>query len=213
MALHPRPGPFCIDGRSGKSFTGEAMTPSSVQLLTPRRFADTRGWFMESYSQRAAEALGIDCIFVQDNHSYSRERHTLRGLHFQTPPATQAKLVSCVRGRIWDVAVDIRAGSPTYGRWTAAQLSAENGAQLFVPVGYAHGFLTLEPDCEVTYKVSGFYSPEHDGGLLWSDPAFAIDWPLQGAEPRLSARDALQPTAAEFSSPFAYDGVPLRPVE
>jgi dTDP-4-dehydrorhamnose 3,5-epimerase len=188
------------------------MTSTTVQLITPRRFADTRGWFMESYNQRRASELGIDCTFVQDNHSYSRERHTLRGLHFQTPPAAQAKLVSCISGRIWDVAVDIRLGSPTYGQWTGTELSADNGAQLFVPVGFAHGFLTLEPHTEVTYKVSALYTPESEGGLRWDDPSLAIAWPLDGAQPKLSDRDAAWPLATDFISPFAYDGAPLTPL-
>lgn len=186
-----------------------ATSMRTVQLITPRRFDDSRGWFRESYSRRTAAKLGLDLDFVQDNHSYSRDPFTLRGLHFQTPPAAQAKLVSCVRGRIWDVAVDIRLHSPTYGQWTGAELSADNGAQLFVPVGFAHGFLTLEPDCEVQYKVSAFYAPEAEGGLRWDDPAFGIRWPMNGAAPCLSERDAAQPLSAGFVSPFAYDGVPL----
>jgi len=185
----------------------------AVVLIKPRRFGDDRGWFTENYNARAFADLGIGVTFVQDNHSYSKPAGTLRGLHFQTPPHGQDKLVRCIRGRIWDVAVDVRRGSPTYGHWAAAELSAENGHQLFVPIGFLHGFLTLEPDCEVTYKVTDFYSPECDGGISWSDPDLALPWPLPGAEPVLSGKDAKLPTLAEFDSPFPYDGRPLTPLD
>ncbi|RYF21683.1 MAG: dTDP-4-dehydrorhamnose 3,5-epimerase, partial [Oxalobacteraceae bacterium] len=132
---------------------------SPVQLIRPKRFGDARGWFTEVYSVPAFAALGITCTFVQDNHSLSIPAYTLRGLHFQTPPRGQDKLVRCIRGRIFDVAVDVRNGSPTYGQWVGAELSAENGHQLFIPIGFAHGFVTLEPDCEVTYKCSDIYAP------------------------------------------------------
>lgn len=185
-----------------------------VRLLKPRRFGDSRGWFSESYSERSCEQLGIDARFVQDNHSFSAPRFTLRGLHFQTPPTGQAKLVRCSRGRIFDVAVDVRRGSPSYGRWVGAELSADGGDQLFVPVGFAHGFLTLEPDCEVLYKASAFYSPADDGGIRWDDPAIGIEWPLPpGAEVLTSDKDALLPSLSEFDSPFPYDGRPLGPLE
>lgn len=187
---------------------------SRVLVLSPRRFEDERGWFSEVYSERAFAGLAPGERFVQDNHSLSRPAYTLRGLHFQRPPRAQAKLVRCVRGAIYDVAVDIRAGSPTYGRWVGATLSADNGRQLFVPVGFAHGFLTLEPDSEVIYKVTDFYSPADDGGLAWSDPDIAVDWPLPaGAEPVLSPKDAALPRLAAFESPFPYDGDPLTPLE
>lgn len=184
-----------------------------VQLIEPRRFADARGWFTETYSQADFAARGIDCAFVQDNHSLSRPAFTLRGLHFQTPPHAQAKLVRCIRGGILDVAVDLRRGSPTYARWVAAELSAANGRQLFVPVGFAHGFLTLEPDCEIVYKCSSLYAPESDAGLRWDDPDIALDWPLPaGVAPELSDKDRAQPALADFASPFAYDGRPLVPL-
>jgi dTDP-4-dehydrorhamnose 3,5-epimerase len=184
--------------------------PSPVQLIEPRRFGDARGWFTETYSRRTFAERGIDCTFVQDNHSLSRPAFTLRGLHFQTPPHAQAKLVRCTRGRIFDVAVDLRRGSPTYGRWVGTELTAENGRQLFIPAGFAHGFLTLEPDCEVTYKCSDFYAPANDAGIRWNDPDLAIAWPLPaGATPELSAKDEVQPGFASFRSPFAYDGRPL----
>jgi dTDP-4-dehydrorhamnose 3,5-epimerase len=185
-----------------------------VQLIEPKRHGDARGWFTEVYSERAFVGRGIDCRFVQDNHSLSVPAFTLRGLHFQTPPHGQDKLVRCVRGRIFDVAVDLRAGSPSYGRWVGTELSAENGHQLFVPVGFAHAFLTLEPNCEISYKVSGLYAPECDGGIRWDDPAIGIDWPLPaGVGPELSPKDAALPLLADWQSPFAYDGRPLMPLD
>lgn len=184
------------------------MPPSPVQLIRPRRFGDSRGWFTEVYSVPAFAAHGIDCTFVQDNHSLSVPAFTLRGLHFQTPSRGQDKLVRCVRGRIFDVAVDVRRGSPTWGQWVGAELSAENGHQLFIPIGFAHGFVTLEPDCEVTYKCSDTYAPEHDGGIRWDSAG--IDWPIPaGTAPELSEKDKVQPALADFDSPFAYDGRPL----
>ena len=190
------------------------MSDNPVQLIEPRRLGDARGWFTEVYSERAFAARGIDCRFVQDNHSLSVPTWTLRGLHFQTPPHAQAKLVRCVRGRIFDVAVDVRDGSPTFGKWVGTELSADNGRQMFVPAGFAHGFLTLEPDCEVSYKVSDVYAPECDGGIRWDDPAIGIDWPLPaGVRPELSPKDAALPLLADWRSPFADDGRPLLPLE
>lgn len=187
--------------------------PYLVQLIRPERFSDTRGWFAEVYSMRAFAKLGITCTFMQDNHSLSLSAFTLRGLHFQTPPRGQDKLVQCVRGAIFDVAVDIRKGSPTYGQWVGAELSAENGHQLFIPIGFAHGFVTLEDNCEVWYKCSDTYAPESDGGIRWDDPAIGIDWPMPtGTMPELSAKDAVQPLLANFDSPFLYDGRPLVPL-
>jgi dTDP-4-dehydrorhamnose 3,5-epimerase len=159
-------------------------------------------------------AQGIDCRFVQDNHSLSARPFTLRGLHFQTPPRGQDKLVRCIRGRIFDVAVDVRKGSPTWGKWVGAELSAQNGHQLFIPIGFAHGFVTLETDCEVTYKCSDTYAPDHDGGICWDDPVIGIDWPIPARiAPELSDKDAVQPLLADFESPFAYDGRPLLPLD
>ena len=182
-----------------------------VQLIEPTRHGDARGWFTETYNRDTFVARGIDCVFVQDNHSLSAPAFTLRGLHFQAPPRAQDKLVRCIRGRIIDVAVDLRNGSPTYGRSVTAELSAENGHQLFVPVGFAHGFLTLESGCEVVYKCSDTYAPEADGGIGWDSAG--IDWPLPaGITPELSAKDRRLPALADFISPFAYDGRPLLPV-
>lgn len=186
---------------------------SPIKLIRPRRFGDERGWFSETYHSDKYRALGMDVAFVQDNHSLSRTPWVLRGLHFQTPPYAQDKLVRCLKGRIWDVAVDVRQGSPTFGRWVAAELSEENGFQLFVPVGFAHAFLTLTPDAEVAYKVSAPYAPECDGGLIWNDPAVNIAWPLEGGSPVLSDKDARLPALTGWASPFAYDGNPLSPLD
>lgn len=181
--------------------------------FTPRRFADQRGWFMESYNRQRAAELGIDVEFVQDNHSLSRPVGTVRGLHFQTPPHAQAKLIRCLRGAIFDVAVDLRRGSPSYGKWVGCELSAENGTQLFVPVGFAHGFVTLEDDCEVAYKTSAHYAPDCDAGLAWDDADIAVDWGLgDGTTPVLSGKDTKLPKLTDFDTPFAYDGAPLQPL-
>jgi dTDP-4-dehydrorhamnose 3,5-epimerase len=183
-----------------------------VLLLTPRRFEDERGWFVESYHRAKWARAGVADDFPQDNQSLSRAIGTVRGLHFQAPPHAQAKLIRCTRGRIWDVAVDIRRGSPTYGQWRAAELSAENGHQLYIPTGFAHGFMTIEPDSEVAYKASALYAPGSEGGLRWDDPALAIDWPLPPADATLSEKDAVLPMLAALDSPFAYDGRPLLPL-
>lgn len=181
-------------------------------LLSPRRFGDARGWFMETWSKSRACSQGIEVEFVQDNHSYSAAIGTLRGLHFQTPPHAQAKLVRCLRGSIMDCVVDVRAGSPTYGRWVSAELSAENGHQLYVPVGFAHGFVTLQADTEIAYKCSDHYAPEFDGGVIWNDSDIGIDWLLPASGAVLSDKDCARPKLADFDSPFAYDGRPLKPL-
>jgi len=186
---------------------------SPVRLIVPKRFSDGRGWFTEVYAKPKFAKCGIDCNFVQDNHSLSVPVFTLRGLHFQTPPRGQDKLVRCIRGRIFDVAVDIRKESPTYGQWVGAELSAENGRQLFIPIGFAHGFVTLEDNCEVIYKCSDTYAPQNDGGIRWDDPAIGINWPMRATTiPELSTKDAAQPLLADFDSPFPYDGRPLAPL-
>jgi dTDP-4-dehydrorhamnose 3,5-epimerase len=184
-----------------------------VRLIRPRRFGDERGWFMETFNRARYAELGITCTFVQDNHSMSRDVGVLRGLHYQAQPHGQDKLVRCVRGRIWDVAVDVRAGSPTFAQWVAAELSAENGDQLFVPVGFAHGFVTLEPHTEVEYKVSGDYAPDCEGGVAWNDPRLALPWPLPESGPTLSAKDQILPPLDEANTPFRYDGQPLEPID
>ncbi|PZO91369.1 MAG: dTDP-4-dehydrorhamnose 3,5-epimerase [Sphingomonas sanxanigenens] len=181
----------------------------AVLKITPRRFEDPRGWFSETYNSARYAALGVNDLFVQDNHSFSRPAGTLRGLHFQRPPHAQAKLVRCLRGRIWDVAVDIRAGSPTFGQWVAAELTAAKGEQLYVPIGFAHGFVTLEPDCEVAYKTSALYAPESDAGTAWNDPDVAVAWPLGGSAPELSDKDRTLPLLKGIETGFVYDGAPL----
>lgn len=171
--------------------------------LNVNRHGDHRGFFAETYNRRRYLEFGIDVDFVQDNHSLSKEVGTIRGLHFQAPPRAQAKLVRCGRGAIFDVAVDIRKGSPTYGKWEGYELSAKNGQQLYVPVGFAHGFVTLEPDSEIIYKCSDYYAPEDEGSVLWSDPDISIAWPAI-RNPILNAKDATAPVLADFDSPFIY---------
>lgn len=183
------------------------------KLIRVRRFADDRGWFAESYNAARLAAAGIEDRFVQDNHSFSAQAGTVRGLHFQAPPHAQAKLVRCTAGAIWDVAVDIRAGSPTFGRWVSARLTAMGGEQLYVPVGFAHGFITLTADAEVLYKASDFYAPAVEGSIRWDDPELAIDWPLDRGEPTLSAKDAAAPPLSALAARFPYDGDPLGVLE
>jgi len=160
-----------------------------VKVLVPKQFKDHRGFFSEVYSRKALKELGIGCEFVQDNHSLSVEKGVLRGLHYQVPPMAQDKLIRVVRGAILDVAVDVRRSSPTFGKHVAMEISSDNWRQIFVPVGFAHGFVTLEPNTEVLYKVSAPYSPGHERGVKWNDPALAIDWGVLEAHAILSARD------------------------
>lgn len=173
-----------------------------VKLVTPARFGDDRGYFSETYNRQRFVDAGIEADFVQDNHSLSAARGTVRGLHFQAPPFAQAKLVRVLRGAVMDVAVDVRPGSPTYGEWVSAELSAENGVQIFVPRGFLHGFATLQPDTEVAYKVDGYYSKACDGSVFWNDPDLGIDWGIDPAEAKLSEKDASAQRFAEFHSPF-----------
>ena len=174
-----------------------------VLLICPQRFGDARGFFSESWNRKAMEAEGITIDFVQDNHSLSREVGTVRGLHFQSPPHAQAKLVRCGRGRIFDVAVDVRKGSPTYGQWVGEALTFENGKQLLVPAGFLHGFMTLEPDSEIIYKCSDYYAPDCDGAVKWD--TCGIEWPAVDATPILSDKDAAAQSLADFDSPFTYE--------
>lgn len=180
----------------------EALEIGDVKLITPVRFADDRGFFSETYNAERFRAAGIAEEFVQDNHSLSRAAGTVRGLHYQSPPFAQAKLVRVVRGAILDVAVDVRKGSPTYGKWVKAELSAENGTQLLVPRGFLHGFVTLEPDTEVLYKVDAPYSKAHDGAVVWNDPDLAIGWGIDPAAATLSEKDAGALAFRDFRSPF-----------
>jgi dTDP-4-dehydrorhamnose 3,5-epimerase len=183
------------------------------KLIRTRRFGDERGWFSESYNADRYAAVGIADAFLQDNHSFSAARGTLRGLHFQALPHAQAKLVRCIAGAIWDVAVDLRHGSPTRGRWVGATLTAQGGEQLYVPVGFAHGFVTLTDDVQVLYKASGLYAPQAEGAVRWDDPEVAVDWPLKGIEPTLSAKDAVAPALADLTTIFPYDGDALTALE
>lgn len=174
-----------------------AFSPTPLKGMTivrTSRFEDTRGHFSETYNADAFRAAGIDAVFVQDNQSLSVATGTLRGLHFQRPPCAQAKLVRVLRGRIWDVGVDIRRGSPTFRQWFGIELSADNDMQLYIPEGFAHGFVTLEPNCEVTYKVSAPYSGAHDAGLAWDDATLAIKWPYPYPLLTLSDKDRSQPS-------------------
>lgn len=177
----------------------EDLAISGVKLIRPRRFADHRGYFVETWNRQAFAAIGIDVDFVQDNLSCSRASGTIRGLHFQRAPSEQAKLVRCVRGSVFDVAVDLRPASPSFRRIASAILSAEGGEQLYVPGGCAHGFCTLEPDTEVAYKVSSYYAPEHDAGIAWDDPELAIPWPLSGGPPVLSDKDSQLPRLSDIA--------------
>lgn len=175
-----------------------------IKLLEPRIFRDPRGFFSETWNQRALVDAGLDLDFVQDNHAMSTEAGVLRGLHFQISPNAQDKLVRVCRGRILDVAVDIRTGSPTFGKHVAVEISADNWRQILVPKGFAHGYVTLEPNTEVIYKVTGFYSPEDDRGLAWDDPALGIDWRLDGRDPILSDKDRKHPRLADLTTCFTY---------
>jgi dTDP-4-dehydrorhamnose 3,5-epimerase len=182
---------------------------SGVKILTPRRFGDARGFFSESWNKQAMADHGLNYDFVQDNHSVSATVGTIRGLHFQAPPHAQDKLVRCGRGALYDVAVDIRAGSPTYGQWVGVELSFANGRQLLVPAGFLHGFVTREPDTEIVYKCTDYYAPDCDGAVRWDDPDIGIDWGLGDTEPVLSNKDANAPFLAGLEPVFTYlEGAP-----
>ena len=178
----------------------EQLRVPGLLLVTPARHGDARGFFSETWNQARAEAAGITGQFVQDNHSVSREQGVLRGLHCQVAPYAQGKLVRVVKGAIWDVAVDARRGSPTYGQWAAAELSAENWAQLWVPPGFLHGFCTLQPDTEVIYKVTGQYDRASERGVIWNDPDLALPWPV--TEPVLSDKDRVLPRWSVLDAAF-----------
>jgi len=174
-----------------------------VLVVEPTVFGDHRGWFMETYSEAKFKELGLDLTFAQDNQSYSAVKGTLRGLHFQLNPKAQSKLVRCTRGSIFDVAVDIRQGSPTYGQWFGIELTAENKKQLLIPKGFAHGFMTLTEDVEVQYKCDELYAPECDGGIRWNDPGIGVEWPLH-VTPVLSAKDEAAPLLKDAKLNFVY---------
>lgn len=175
-----------------------------LKLIRPDRFCDSRGFFSEVFNRQALCDAKIDLGFVQDNHSLSVEPGTVRGLHFQKPPHAQGKLVRVVRGKILDVAVDLRRGSPTYGRYASAELSADNWLQFWIPPGFAHGFCTLEPYTEVLYKTTDYYSPQDDAGIAWDDPDLAIDWPVMRPQAVVSDKDAALPRLIDLVSPFVW---------
>lgn len=207
VRLEPLDASLTVTRPKGRRFLKASQTAlSGVFILEPTRFGDARGFFAESWNQQRMSDAGFDIDWVQDNHSLSTEAGTVRGLHFQAPPHAQAKLVRCGRGRLFDVAVDIRRGSPTYGKWTGVELSADNGLQLLIPTGFLHGFVTREPDTEIIYKCSDYYAPECDGAVRFDCPEIRIDWRLDGVKPILSDKDAAASRLVDIDSPFVYEG-------
>lgn len=184
----------------------ETTRLDGVLILTPARFGDDRGFFSETWNRARLAEHGIALDFVQDNQSLSARAGTVRGLHFQTPPHPQAKLVRCGRGALFDVAVDLRRGSPTYGQWVGVELSAANGRQLLVPVGFAHGFVTLTDETEILYKCSDHHVPNCDRALMFDDPEIGVDWGISRAEAVLSEKDAAAPPLADLDNPFVWEG-------
>jgi dTDP-4-dehydrorhamnose 3,5-epimerase len=184
----------------------EQLKIPGILLVKPSKHGDQRGFFSETFRADIFAVNGVEAAFVQDNHVRSARKGVLRGLHFQVPPHAQGKLVRCVRGAILDVGVDIRVGSPTYGQHVAVELSATNWHQLWIPPGFAHGYLTLEDDCEVIYKVTDYYAPECDRGIAWNDPELGIDWKLPGSEVVTSEKDGRQPRLADAVPPFEFVG-------
>lgn len=181
----------------------EATRLPGVLIIAPRRFGDHRGFFSESWNRKALSEQGVDLPeFVQDNHSLSQAAGTVRGLHYQSPPHAQGKLVRCGRGRLFDVAVDVRRGSPSYGQWVGEELSFENGRQLWIPAGFLHGFMTFEPDTEIIYKCTDHYAPECDGAVHWQ--SCGINWPMSGMTPVLSDKDGAAGPLAAFDTPFEF---------
>lgn len=178
---------------------------NEVLVIEPQVFGDHRGWFTETYNDEAFKNAGINITFIQDNHSFSATKGTLRGLHYQKNPKAQTKLVRCTKGSIFDVAVDIRKGSPTYGEWFGIELTAENKKQLLVPKGFAHGFMTLTNDVEVQYKVDELYSPENDRGIIWNDSEIGIEWPPMDIKPVLSEKDENAPLLSEADHNFTIE--------
>ena len=179
--------------------------PEVIEII-PAKFGDQRGFFSETWKRAAFAEAGITQDWVQDNQRLSAPIGTVRGLHFQVPPVAQAKLVRVLRGAIFDVAVDIRRGSPSYGEWVGVELSADKWNQLLIPAGFAHCFMTIRPDTEVLYKVDAPWSREHERAIRWNDPELAIAWPELGVEPTLSDKDAAAPRFADFETPFTYEG-------
>ena len=182
----------------------ERLSIPDVLLVTPAKHGDERGFFSEVFRDDLLRPFGVEQSFVQDNHVFSASRGVLRGLHFQKQPHAQGKLVRCMRGAVLDVAVDIRTGSPTFGQHVAVELTAANWSQIWVPPGFAHGYVTLQPDCEIIYKVTGYYAPESETGVAWDDPALGIDWRLDPADLTLSAKDTRNPRLADIRTSFDY---------
>lgn len=181
------------------------MTPTAIPgvlIVKPAKHLDPRGFFSETYHKQALEAVGVRLDFVQDNHSYSAEKGVVRGIHFQTPPFAQAKLVRVVRGAAFDVAVDLRRGSPTFGRHVSVRLSVDEWNQVLIPVGFGHGFCTLEPNTEIIYKVTAYYARESDRGILWNDPDLGIDWPVSPHQAIISEKDLRLPRLVESPDLF-----------
>lgn len=186
-------------------FNMESTQLEGVVLVHPRRLVDERGFFSEVFNKEAMSEVGISDHFVQDNHSLSRHAGTIRGLHFQIPPRPTAKLVRVVTGAVFDVVVDLRQGSPTFGHHVSAELSAENWVQIYVPIGFAHGFCTIAPDTEVVYKVTDYWSPEVDRGVAWDDPELGIEWPVSTKSAILSDKDRGQPSLSELPTHFEWE--------
>ncbi len=184
----------------------EKTSLPGVLIITPPRFGDSRGFFSESWNRQKLAEQGVDLDFVQDNHSLSAKVGTVRGLHFQSPPHAQGKLVRCGKGCLFDVAVDIRKGSPTYGQWVGEELSFENGKQLLIPAGFLHGFITRTPDTEIIYKCTDYYAPECDGAVRFDDPDIGIDWGADTSGAIVSEKDDAAPLLRDFDSPFTYEG-------
>jgi len=184
------------------NFTAERLAIPEVIVVRVRKFADSRGHFLETFRQREYAEMGIDCEFVQDNQAFSAQPGTIRGLHFQVPPHAQAKLVRVLRGCVYDAAVDLRRGSPTYGKWCGARLTADGGEQIFVPRGFAHGYCTLESDTVVAYKVDNYYAPQSEAGLIWNDPTIGVDWSFPRDRVLVSEKDAKLGSFDSFDTPF-----------
>ncbi|MGO7684930.1 dTDP-4-dehydrorhamnose 3,5-epimerase [Rhizobium ruizarguesonis] len=182
----------------------ETTAIEGIVAITPPRFGDHRGYFSEVFKDAWFRENVADVTFIQDNESLSAQTGTIRGLHFQIPPFAQGKLVRCLAGRIMDVVVDIREGSPSFGKWLSQELSPENGMQLWVPAGFAHGFATLEPNSVISYKVTAPYSPQHDRGIAWNDPAIGIRWPFDGRDMVSSDKDKTLPRLTDLPSHFSY---------
>ncbi len=202
-ALATKPDLLCESARISMEIEHTALP--GVLVLTPRRFGDHRGFFSEIWNRKTLADQGINLDFVQDNQSLSHDTGTVRGLHFQAPPHAQAKLVRCGQGLLFDVAVDIRRGSPTFGRWIGVELSAENGRQLLIPAGFLHGFITRAPRTEVLYKCTAPYAPKADGAIRFDDPDIGINWGIDPAQAVLSDKDAAAPWLRDFETPFVYE--------